>query len=446
MAWTLHEAFLIRGRSDAQLKRVTREAFLVALGQAGGALGGVVGVRLLTHALSPATYGELALGMTVATLAQQTALLPIAVSVLRFFSPALEARQLRAFVGATRSLVLKAAVFIGAIAAVLSLGLWSVGLAVWAGLVLGAAVFSLLSGYGAVLDGMQAAARRRVIVGWHETLGQWLRFLAAVGFVKVLGTSSGVAMAGYATASAIVLGSQVAFFKTQLLESAAREKTADQLVQDGWRRHVRDYGWPFSAWGMFTWAYLSSDRWALQWFATAREVGLYAVVFQLGYYPMMLLGSWMGQLLAPVLFSVAGDGSDASRLQRARHLSIGPVFFVIAATVAGAALTAVFHEDIFALLVAPQFRGVSALLPVLVLSGGTFAAAQVMALALMVETNSQMLLAPKAGTAVVGVALNIVGARWLGLQGVAASGVAFSFIYLGWVALLVRQRLRPTCW
>lgn len=441
MLRALRAMSLFKERSDARPRRVAREALWVALGQGAGALGGLVGVRLLTHALPPATYGELALGMTIAILAQQTTLLPVAGSALRFFSSASEIRQTRAFMNAIWKLLLHMTLLMGGVVTGLSMWLWSLDLVKWVWITLGAVLFSLLSGYGAVLDGIQTATRHRAVVSWHDALSPWLRFLVALELISVLGASGGAAMAGYAIAAAVVLSSQILFFRLQILKDAAGDGIFDPPVQSLWRRRVLDYARPLGTWGAFAWAHLSSDRWALQWFATGREVGLYAAVYQLGYYPMVLLANWIGQVAAPILFGLAGDGSDVSRMRETRRLSLSLAIVVLVVTLVGVTLTAAFHADIFALLVAPSFRGVSVLLPVLVLSGGIFAAGQVMALALMSDVHSRALLAPKVVTALVGILLNVLGARWIGLSGVAVAGVVFSSIYLGWIVVLTRRQV-----
>src|SRR5438874_2297495 len=55
---------------------------------------------------------------------------------------------------------------------------------------------------------------------------------------------------------------------------------------------MRGYAWPFAAWGIFTWMQTASDRWALQGRGTS-EVGFYAALYQLGYYPMTLLSGFL---------------------------------------------------------------------------------------------------------------------------------------------------------
>ena len=50
---------------SVSLRKTWREAFWVFVGQAGTAIGGLIGVKLLTHVLIPAEYGKLALANTI---------------------------------------------------------------------------------------------------------------------------------------------------------------------------------------------------------------------------------------------------------------------------------------------------------------------------------------------------------------------------------------------
>ncbi len=91
-----------------RFRRLSKEGFWVVLGQAMAVLGVLVGVRLLTELLDPAAYGELALGMTVATLVNQTVLGPLSNGVTRFYAPAQEQGDLGGYLNAVRRLVLSA--------------------------------------------------------------------------------------------------------------------------------------------------------------------------------------------------------------------------------------------------------------------------------------------------------------------------------------------------
>src|SRR5437867_11410704 len=186
----------VRSSVLLRLRRLGHEVFWVGLGQAAGALGGIVGVKMLTHALPPAAYGELALGMAVAMLVQHTVLVPPIVASFRFFTSSQASNELRAYLHGIRQLLTQSTVIVLAVVCALSIGLWISGHVEWLELAVAALLFALFSGYSAVLDGMQNAARQRVVVAWHDGLATWLRFTTAVALIGVLGTYSRVAVVG----------------------------------------------------------------------------------------------------------------------------------------------------------------------------------------------------------------------------------------------------------
>ena len=88
-----------------RLRRLGKEMAWVCLGQSVAVLGGIVGVRWLTELLLPATFGQLALGMTVAALVQQVVLAPPAQAALRFFWSSTETQNLGVFLSALKKMV-----------------------------------------------------------------------------------------------------------------------------------------------------------------------------------------------------------------------------------------------------------------------------------------------------------------------------------------------------
>jgi len=428
--------------SLVRIKRLAREFLWVGLGQAAAALGGLAGVSLLTRALAPELYGELALGMTVATLTQQAVLGPVSGALIRFFAPAVEAGQLNAYLKGARYLVTWATFVVLGLGAVLALVLSTTGQVNSIGLMITAFLFSLLSGYSSAMDGVQNAARQRAVVAWHQGIGQWLRFLVALAMIGTLGAFSQAAMLGYAVASAMVLASQTFFFRRKILVLLPASSANESSPVGRWTRQMRAYAWPFALWGVFTWAQMASVRWALQVCGSVSAVGLYAALYQVGCYPVTLLSGFLVQLVSPVLFSRAGDGTDPARMAQSYRLNVLIFQGSLALTALAAVVALLFHQQIFSLFVAPEYRRVSPLLTLMILAGGLFAAGQIAVLSLLSGVNSQALLAPKIVTALLGVLLNFAGAYWLGLNGVVYAVVAVSVAYLVWVLILVKGRQR----
>jgi len=423
--------------TSSRFRRLSREFIWIGLGQAAAVLGALVGVRVLTAILPPEAYGRLALGMTVAAFVNQTVLGPLSGAATRFFAPACEAGMLGGYFAAVKSLLVRATGAIVLVAFVLCLGLAATGQSQWIALSLAALCFALLSGYNGVLNGMQNAARQRAVVALHQALVSWGRFALAAGFVIWLGASSTMAMLGYALAILIVLASQGCFFRRTLsTRMDARESTL--TCERRWRADLFGYAWPFSVWGLPAWAQLASDRWALQGFASISDVGRYVTLYQLGYYPITIATNLMVQVITPVFFQRAGDASDTSRLHHVFRLNRKVIIVALVLTGGASLLAFALHNVIFRLLVAPQYRTVSWMLPGVVLAGGLFASGQIAVVSLLSQAQTRKLILPKVGTAICGVLLNMIGAALYGMPGVVAAMIVAGAVYLIWILCLSR--------
>jgi O-antigen/teichoic acid export membrane protein len=424
----------------SSLRRVGREAFWVGLGQAVAAIGAIVGVRLLTGFMNPTAYGQLALALTIVMFSQQLILGPLGQAFMRYFAPMQEANKLPAFFRAALVLLTHASGLILFFAVLSILGLWAIGEVRWVPVVFLAFLLALVNGYNGGMDAVQNAARHRIVVAWHDGLGQWARAAMAIFLIVILGSSGTVALLGYTLGAALVITSQLVFLRKFLLKGiprTAEEKDIGQCVQQ-----MRGYAWPFAGWGLFSWAQLASDRWALQAFAATGVVGLYAALFQVGYSPISLLTGLAVQLFSPILFSRAGDASDPGRLKHAHRLNHLLLAGSLALTFVATLIAFLLQNLIFRLVVAPQYRQVAGWLPYMVLAGGLFASGQIASLIFMTAGKTKRLLAPKIGTCALCVLLNIVGAYRFGLAGVVLANVTFSTVYLIWVSILARRQVR----
>lgn len=434
------DTFGVSSDTLMRVRRLGREFFWIITGQAVAVIGSLVGVRLLTGVLSPDVYGELALGMTLAAFVSQIVIAPLCCAPAgRFFASAREKNELTSFLTVLRKFFVQATGIVLLIVVVVCLLLLLTGQSKWLWLAITAFGFALLSGYNSILDGMQNADRQRLIVAWHQALASWGRFLIAVGMVLWLGATSTVAMLGYGLATLLVLGSQWWFFRRMLQPSGDVSVTDDGLVQR-WQKQMFTYAWPFAAWGVFTWVQMASDRWALQIFASTRDVGLYAVLFQLGYSPISLLSGLTVQLVSPIFFQRAGDATNESRMRRIYTINWQLTMVTLILIGISTLLAYALHGFIFKWLVAPEYRDISWLLPGMVLAGGLFATGQFASLSLFCETETRILITPKIGTAVIGVLLNIIGAAWFGVSGVVGACVVASSVYMLWILYLVRIR------
>jgi len=399
-----------------------------------------VSVRVLTGILSPSSYGELILGVTLATLIHQSLMGPISHACIRYFSPAQESGRLGVYLKTVQRLVLGGTVAVAALVACAGGVLSLVGLGSWLRLVLMSGLLSVVSGCNSAFDAIQNAARERVVVAWHRGLLQWLRPLLVLVLAMPLGASGRTGMVAYIVAAAIVLASQVLLFGRSILgDFPPRDPSAHRCQVMEFTKRMRRYAWPIGTWGILTWLQMASDRWALQVFRGTRSVGIYAVVYQLGYYPMVLFSESLGQLVAPVLFSKAGEGGNTLRLQEALGMNAVVVRVCLAMTVVLAALALVFHKGIFALLAGAEYRSQSAYLPLMVLSSGLVASGEAAALMLMTRGTTAALIPPKVSAALLGALLNVGGAYWFDVRGVVLANLGFSGAYFVYALYVARK-------
>jgi O-antigen/teichoic acid export membrane protein len=414
--------------------RLVGEVTWIFTGQIAAGVGGIIGVPLLTHFLRPADYGRLALGGTVATLVQQVTLGPVGNAAQRFYASSIEANTLSEYLRAIGRVTLIAVVIVAAIGGVALLGLlnspWhsTVALASWS------LIFAIVAGVSSVFDGIQNAARQRAVVAWHQGLGLWLRFGLAALLVRMIGSAE-MAMAGFAAAVVVTLLSQAVFFRRVILSSTALRPGFDPEVTRRLRRQMWVYARPFSSWGIFTWAQVTSDRWSLEVFTTTRSVGIYQALYQLGYYPISLASVFLNQLFQPILYSRAGVGTDENRMKGTHRV----INWLLAATfllsVLVAAASALVCRSLFSHLFPPAYGSAAHLLPVITLAAGIFACGQIASLKHMLSINPRSLIAPKIATAILGTCLNFAGAYLFDIAGVAVVCLCFSIIYCIWVMI-----------
>jgi len=438
--WMAKGALGVKAIYSPRFRRLFKESFWIALGQAMAMLGLLVGVRLLTELLDPAAYGELALGLTVASLVNQIVFGPLGGGIIRIYAPAVEQGGFGSYLTAVRQLVCSATVIIALITLIAVVCLLVTGRTELIAIAVAALTFATINGYNSILSGIQNAARQRSIVALHQGFETWARFLVAVGLMLWLGVTSTVAIVGYGVAALMVLGSQYVFFR--------KIKLRDISVSDNeqiWREQIWKFSWPISIFGIFTWMQLVSDRWALEFFSTTQEVGLYAVLFQLGYYPMAMASGMAMQLLVPIFYQRAGDASDDRRNANVNRLSWRIIWLTLAATGSAFLLSLLFHTQIFGFFVSKNYLTVSHLLPWMLLAGGVFAAAQTIALNIMSQMKTHTMMAAKILTAVLGIAFNCAGAYWYGTSGIVIASVLFSVSLFVWMALLSKQNGVTNC-
>lgn len=422
---------------SSRLRRLAKEGSWVVAGQVASVVGALVLVRVLTEYLSPTQYGDLALALTLGILVCQVAFSGAMPGILRFYTVAADKGETSQYFVASKRIMRLATYAAAGLGLLLWCGLLLVGRIEWLGLVAIAIMFSILGSYNTTFSMIQNAARQRQVVALHSALDAWLKVLLVIALLSWTVKTTEMVVVAYLMALLLVLGSQSIFIKRLIV----RSPTDNKDEANRWSAQIWLYSKPFVIFNSFTWLQSSSDRWALETFATTQDVGLYSVLMQLGYAPISMLTGLAMTFISPILFQRSGDATEYARNHSANQLAWKLTIMALALTAVVFLIALLFHEWIFRLFVADEYRFVSSLLPWMVLAGGLFAAGQVISLKLMSDMNTQALIVPKVVTSIAGTLFSFGGAYFSGLEGVVIALVTFSILHLLWMAWLGYDKL-----
>jgi O-antigen/teichoic acid export membrane protein len=311
---------------------ITKELSWVIVGQSLSFTGGILGVKLLTNALPSSEYGELALGISVAGVMNAFGYGPLGQVVLRFYSVCREEGTLSVFFEALKKAHLKTAILIlaaGALFTCFASVLWG---RAWGTLVAVAILFGVVSGAQGVMLSLASAMRKRKDAAVAQSADVWLRMICAGVFVLVISSTGWWAIVGYLAGSLLVLSWQLSSSRYEISEG----QTDHELVRALEKKFLA-YGSPFLIYAGIAAVGQYADRWLLQGFWGAREVGIYAALFQVAAAPITFVMAIINQVIIPIVFSRAGnlsrpEGIELGRslIQRTELLLIG--FFAILTT------------------------------------------------------------------------------------------------------------------
>jgi len=422
-----------------RFKRLGKEFSWIVLGQAATVLGALFGIRILTGLLSPTEYGQLALGMTIATLFQKVMLGPLSNGASRFYAPAREANSLHAYIIAVHRMVLVSSGSIVLVAFFCGVMTFFIGLQNWIEMGVAALVFALLTGYNEILSGIQNAARQRVIVALHQGLASWGKFLVAAGLIIWLSATSTITMFGYGIAMLFVLTSQYFFFK-RIIAKANSYNIIEVGIIAKWRAKIFAYSWPFATWALLSWGRAVSDRWSLEIFSSTSDVGFYTVLFQLGYYPIAMFVNIATTLLAPIYFERAGDASDNARVINVFNMGWNINKYALFILLMFVILSFFFHESIFSLLASKQYTHISYLLPSMLLAAVLYESSRFLSIVLQAKNLNHLLIVPNNVSHLISLFLIIAGAAWNGINGIVLAYILQSFIFFVWIMFLFKRQ------
>jgi O-antigen/teichoic acid export membrane protein len=338
-------------------RRLLREGMWVGAGQAGSALGRLVGTRLITSLVTPVVYNEFALLQGVAALGSSLFCSPLVQATLRYYPDAAAAGKINALRRLAGALLRRSTI-------------WVV-----AGLLVGGAAWTRLPGPGTSLAAfalvaatlaldvwrtyesavMNAARNQRDMSAWNS-LDAWIRPLAGVAAVWLLAPDARSVLLGFAVGCAVV---NLLFSKRVVRGDDVPAAGLDDPFVAQVRPAFVHYALPLVPLALLSWIVSLASRYFIAWIAGAEDAGLFAAIQGLAAQPFMTVAGLGMLTLRPVLFDAVSRG-DGARERRTLWVWLAVVGGV---SMAGALLATALKDWVVALALGKGFRAAADLLP-----------------------------------------------------------------------------------
>jgi O-antigen/teichoic acid export membrane protein len=383
--------------------------FSVGVSQTIAALGQIIGVRLLTEALSPAVFGEVILIVGLSTLATSVLVNPTMQALLRYYPEGAQSGNEAPVERAALQRIIRNS----AIALPLSipLGIFSV-VAGWLSLT----VLILLPILVAV-DGMRMlrttimnASRQHHRYGVWQIGEAWGRPVLAYGAIVWWGIQTEIVLGAYIVTSLVLYGCMRYSIDAPSTAIPSREFNEEDLLQK-----FKDYGRPLIPLGLLGWISGMADRYMIGSMLSAQNVGMYAAAYGLASRPLLMLSTIAETAIRPVYYSaIARKDWPASRLYLTRWFAV-----VFAGGITTCLLFALFHQQLVYLLLGPGFREASYLMPWIAAGYGILALYHISVRVCLAHDAPQAVTLTETAGAILAVAIGFILIRDYGLLGAA---------------------------
>lgn len=411
-----------------------KETAWVTLGQIVAFLGGLAGIKLLTNLMPPENYGELALGLSLAGVVNLFFFGPLGQVVLRFYSACRERGNIAGYTRVLISLHGQAILFLTffslPILLIAGTGFgWD-----WVLLFALALLFGIFSGVQGTLLSLLSALRDRKMGAFTQGIDTWLRLGFAVVLVVWVGSLGHWAILGYTLGSLVIVAIQLRTIRRHGFQSACL--TNDDIQDAGLRAEFLAYGLPFLAFAGLASISQYADRWLLQSFWGAKEVGIYAAMFQVASAPIVFLMGVATQLIIPIVFARSGNLDNHSRIQSSQSLLSRSVIVVGMLYMVVTLVTYVWGETLIAWLTNADYSRYASSLWLIVLSQALFNLAQFMVASGLSLNRPMAYFIPKLGQAASLLLAGVLLVRNGGIEGMTQALFVSSAIYFVWIVFV----------
>ena len=339
--------------SQFSARRLLRDGSRLLAGHVIGAIGVIVGIRLMTEMLTPEQYGAAALMIGLVSLHTGLFPLPVAQALGRFWPSVPSARQGALQLEASRLL----RVPVGLASVVFALGVCVEGALSGTATPGGTALLAVATVLLVVAESLRAheqaisvAQRRSLMVAVWQGSEAWLRPIMALGLICLVpGASVAGVLTGYALATGLLA-----------LWVRQRQHRPGEPAPDIRARLIR-FSLPLMPLAIIGWVNGLADRYLIGALIDLRSVGLYAAVYGLSARPLRILGVVAAHTFRPAYYQAlaAGRTAVANRL-------LALWFWLLAgALVAVTLLMWLLADSLARWLLAAEYRDTAWLSPVL---------------------------------------------------------------------------------
>jgi O-antigen/teichoic acid export membrane protein len=384
----------------------------VAAGQALSALGTVVGLRILTQFLEPATFGVVTLSLGAAALALGLACTPLTQAAMYFY-PSLAARGEAAnLAGALRRGLARTGRWLLAAGAIIALLYVSVGGgSLW--IVAATAALFVCDCWRSINLILLNCASKHERYGMWMTLEAWGRPLCATAAVLLAKESAVAVIVAYAAVS-LVLN----LVLSQGPPGGARSgDAAAELDSRMWH-----YALPLIPLGLLGWANGLSDRYIIGGMLSLHDTGIYAAAYGLASRPLLLVNATFEQFMRPVYQNAVSAGRTARAAQLLRYwlagLALVNCFVVL--------VVFLFRDTLAAIFLGADFRSGAILMPWIAAGYAVLSLSYVFERVCLAHAHTRRVLAVETLSGISALVMTVFAVSVWGLIG-AAAAVPFYF-------------------
>lgn len=349
---------------NIQIFRLGAEAFWVLGGQIGVAVGGIIGIKVLTHLLSPHEFGKLSIANTIILLIGINLFGPMGQGLLRFWSIAQDRQDLGDYVRISKKFIrlLILTIFVLALALAATMRIFK--LQEWAFVLSLAMIVGAFSGWGSIRLSTLMAARRRKNAAIINATTAFAKPIFAAALMIIFFKRAELAMIGFLIAAFLSSYAAEFYFKNTVATrhnkfgTLEKEKKTDNMGYE-----ILKFSYPFFIWAIFAWIHQSCDRWSLITFYGADVVGAFSVIAQLSVYPIVFGSNFLSTYFLPIAYQRAGELNSKAALKNANKILYGMIGLFVFGTVILFFIFNTYHRQIVLFVSNTDYLRYSYLLP-----------------------------------------------------------------------------------